>query len=126
MGMALGWLDIRKQLTTYTIALLVVATGGLNAVGAGLEGVGVGDEVDTYVFVSTLGLPPDGRYVRLAEADGVLYLQSCSHDNPLVAVTNQDVARLVPGQPSRDSYSPALLDIFIRHRTPQIGYRPRC
>jgi hypothetical protein len=126
MGMAIAWLDLRRRLSIYSIALLVVVMGVVNAVGAGLEGVGVGDEVDMYYFSTKAGLPPDGRYVRLGEADSVLYLQSCGASNPLVAVNSQDVARLVPEHPAQDRQIPALLDILIRHRTQQIGYRPRC
>jgi hypothetical protein len=129
-GMGMGWtiaeLDIRRQLSIYSIALLVVAMGAANALGAGLEGQGIGDEVDMYYFTAKTGLPPDGQYIRLGEADGVLYLQSCGASNPLVAVNSQDVARLVPGQPSHDRQIPVLLNILIRHQPPQIGYHPRC
>jgi len=126
MGMAIAWLDIRRQLTIYSVALLVAVTGGINAVGAGLEGVGIGDEVDGYYFTSKAGLPADGHYVRLGEADGVIYLQSCGAGNAFVAVNSLDVARVLPGQPSQDRQIPALLNIVLRHQTPQIGYRPRC
>jgi hypothetical protein len=125
MGMAIAWLDIRRQLSIYSVALLVLVNGATNAFGAGLEGLGVGDEDNTYYFAAKPGLPPDGRYVRLGEADGVLYLQFCGAGNPLLAVNSQDVARLVPGQPSQDRQTP-LLNILIRHQAPQIGYHPRC
>jgi hypothetical protein len=126
MGMALATLDIRRKLSIYSGALLVVAMGATNAIGAGLEGLGVGGEVDTYYFAAKAGLPPDGQYVRLGESDGILYLQFCGTGNQLVAVNRPDVARLQPGQPSRDSQIPALLNVFFRHQAPQIGYRPRC
>jgi hypothetical protein len=126
MGMAIAVLEIRRQLSTYSIALLVVAMGAANALGAGLEGQGIGDEVDMYYFTAKSGMPPDGQYIRLGEADGVLYLQSCGASNPLVAVNSQDVARLAPGQPTHDTQTPVLLNILIRHQAPQIGYHPRC
>src|SRR5260370_22663978 len=124
--MGIGWVSFCARLNIYPVGLLVVVIGAVNEVGAGLEGVGVGDEVDTYYFTSKAGLPSDGRYVRLGEADGVLYLQSCVGNNSLVVVNTQDVGRLAPGQPSQDRQIPALLDILIRHLAPQIGDRPRC
>ena len=126
MGMALGWLDIRKRLSIYTAALLVVGMGITNALGAGLNGSGVGDEVNSYYFTAKTGLPPDGRYVRLGEAGGVLYLQSCGAGNAFVAVNSSEVTRLAPSSAPSDRQIPSLLNIVIRHQAPQIGYHPRC
>ena len=125
MGWAISRLEMRRQLTLYSAAVLVAAVSCLNAVGAGLEGVGVGDEVNVYHFATKPGLPTDGRYVRLGEADGVLYLQSCANPNVTVAVNNSDVARFEIGQAS-PSETPNLILIVRWHKAPEIGYRPRC
>ncbi len=125
-GMAIGWLNVCRRLTIYTVALLVVLVGIANAAGAGLEGNGVGDELNMYYFASKAGLPADGRYVVLGQADGVLYLQSCGANKELLAVNNQDVARLTPTQVPDVVVTPSLVDIVIRHRSSRIGYHPNC
>jgi hypothetical protein len=125
-GFALPWLARRRNgFQVAGVGVLAVLVIGLSAVGAGLAGViGGSDYVAEYDFKADANLPA-GRYVYLAESNGMLVLEGCT-TRRLIAVDESSVAHITevarPHLPRR----PNLWEVIVLSRTPIIGYRSKC
>lgn len=120
----LGYWSARRQLTFYRVTAVVFLAAIASALGAGANGVAVGDQVSTYRFASSAGLM-DGRYALVGEADGFVYVQSC-HRHGIVGVNQQEVVEFSAAKTSSPWPSDSLYEIIFRGGIAKIGYRPYC
>jgi hypothetical protein len=120
----LGFWASRLKLNFYRVAAVVFLAAIASALGAGVNGVAVGDQVNTYRFASSAGLT-DGRYALVGEADGFLYVESCQRQG-ILGVSQQDVVEFGAASTSSPWPSDSLYGIIFKGGTAKIGYRPYC
>ncbi len=120
----LGWWTARRELTFYRIAFVVLVGGVATAVGAGINGLAVGDQVNNYTFVSSAALA-DGEYALVGESDGFVYLESC-HRHGIVGIRQQDIMEFSEAKPTNVQSWTNLFQIMFRGASPKFGYRPGC
>jgi hypothetical protein len=120
----LGFWAARQELTFYRLASVVFLAAIASALGAGINGVAVGEQVNSYRFASTAALT-DGNYALVGESDGFVYLESCERRG-IVGVSQQDIVEFSAVKTSNAWPSDSLYEIIFRGTSPKIGYRPEC
>jgi hypothetical protein len=122
-----GWLiaewQLRKLLSFYRIAVVVMLVGAISAVAAGLDGSAVGDQVNTYRFTSATGIP-DGNYVPLGESNGIVFIDSC-RGLGLVGVNTTEVSNFTSA-PQHTASGQTLFNWIFRRGSLSVGYRRQC
>jgi len=122
-GWLLGDWSARGTMTFYRAASAVIVVGIFGALAAGTSGWHVGDQVNNYEFTTESGMI-DGKYVRLGESDGLVYLDACGGQG-IVGVNQAVIVKVRPGNAS-PADNPTLFDVIVRGRSPVIGYKRRC
>jgi hypothetical protein len=120
----LGFWAARRQLSFYRLGAAVFLAAVTSALGSGINGVAVGDQVDSYRFASGAALL-DGKYALVGKADGFVYLESCHHQG-IVGVNQQQIVVFSPVSASNPWPSDSLYGIIFGGGSPRIGYRPEC
>ncbi len=115
--------EMHGRLTFYRLAAGVLMVALFAAVAAGVAGYGVGDEINTYKFNPSLGVP-DGTYVLLGVSDGISYLDSCQGTG-VVGVSDPLILSIRPSQSSVGRYGTLVDDIFAGNPV-TIGYLRLC
>ncbi|HCG00893.1 MAG TPA: hypothetical protein DEV93_10170 [Chloroflexi bacterium] len=120
----LGFWAARRQLSFYRVAAAVFLAAIASAVGAGINGVAVGDHVNTYRFAASAALT-DGTYALVGDSDGFLYLESCQRSG-IIGVNQQEIVEFNAVKASSPWPSDSLYGIIFGGGTPRVGYRPEC
>jgi hypothetical protein len=120
----LGFLSARRALSFYRVAAVVFLAAIVSALGGGINGVAVGDQISSYRFASSAALS-DGKYALVGESDGFVYLQSCQRQE-IVGVSQQEISSFEATKATSAWPSDSLYEIMFKRGSPKIGYRPDC
>lgn len=119
----LGFWSARRELTFYRVASVVFVAAIATALGAGINGIGIGDQVYEYRFAPSSGMS-DGTYALVGQSDGVLYLDPCQRRG-IEGVSQLSIVEFKPASAHRGALN-NLYEILFRGGSLQIGYRPQC
>jgi hypothetical protein len=118
----LGLWSARQELTFYRVSTVVFLAAIVTALGAGLNGIAVGDQVYHYRF-STNSVISDGNYALAGESDGFVYLESCQRPG-IEGVSQQDIVEFSAVKGTEPLHS--LYEIIFRGGSLNIGYHRGC